>query len=325
MTDHVDAALAHLVLAGDHLVTLDDARPERRADRGELVRLARGVYAPASLVDGLMPWQRAELRVRAVAGVRVLQPLARRSAARVWGVPLLGQVEQQIHALAWNSRSGRTSGEVRYWSTNDDETRIVRRRGCALTDLPRTLAELCVSESFTTAVAAVDWGIRVRGDRDRPRTTIDEIRSAAEELMLVRGRARLERALSFADGRAESPGESWSRVVIHRLGFVAPDLQHPYRGRAGQAFRSDFHWEDARLAGEFDGWGKYLSPELRDGRSAERVVLDEKLREDDIRSTGDSVTRWGIPELSHPAMLERQLASAGVPFARRRRSARFTR
>lgn len=323
--DEIIGRALHQIVVAEHAGDL--ARPAalaRLASRGELVRLVRGIYAPPRALEGLRDWEVDEVTARAASlHGRVRQPLCRRSAARVWGVPLLGPGESRIDVLAWDARAGRHSGDVRYWSTSDDATHVVEHEGVTLTDLPRTLAELALTESFATAVAAVDWGIRVRGRDSQPRTTIDQIAAVADELGLVRGRARLRRVLSFADGRAESPGESWSRVLIDQLGFEPPELQHEYVGRDGRVFRADFRWGSARLAGEFDGLKKYKAAELRGGRSAEQVVVDEKLREDDIRATGDSVSRWGWSELRAAQRFAAQLLRAGVPRRRAARPARF--
>ena len=45
----------------------------------------------------------------------------------------------------------------------------------------------------------------------------------------------------FADARSESPGESWSRVLIHDLGFEPPQLQVEVQLPQGIA-RVDFEW-----------------------------------------------------------------------------------
>ena len=143
----------------------------------------------------------------------------------------------------------------------------------------------------------------------------------AEALSLVRGGARLARALTFADGRAESPGESWMRVLIHQLGFEVPDLQHEYRLADGRRFRSDFRWPSIRLAGEFDGRLKYRAGEARGGRTAEQVVMAEKEREDAVRATGDGMLRCVRDDLRDSRRLRQKLEAAGVP--RRVRRARL--
>lgn len=295
----------------------------RSTARGETVRLVRGVYVPRTVFGALQPWDRELLRVVAAATRgRVRQPLCGISAARVWGVPVLEDERVPVvDALGWDRRATRAATDVRYWATPDDRYRVVEHSGMLVTDLPRTVAELSVRSSFARAVGAIDWAIRVRRRAGEPATTRDEIRAAADALCLVRGRARLERALAFADGRAESVGESWMRVLIHQLGFEVPDLQREYRMLDGRRFRTDFWWPSIRLAGEFDGRLKYRAGDVRGDNEAEKVVIEEKEREDAVRSTGDGMLRCVWRELRDPRLLRQKLEAAGVP--RRSRRPRF--
>lgn len=315
MADIVADALAQAIVVAE----VDDpslSRALHRATaRGEFVRLVRGIYAPFAVVGPMKPSERELFRVVAAAARgRVRQPLCGISAARVWGVPILeDEFAPAVDALGWDDRATRRASDLRYWATTDDRFRIVEHRGVVVTDLPRTIAELAVRSSFARAVAAIDWAIRVRRRLGEPATTVDEIRAAADALTLVRGRARLERALAFADGRSESPGESWTRVLIHQLGFEVPDLQHEYRLADGRRFRADFRWASIRLAGEFDGLEKYKAGEARGGRSAEQVVIEEKEREDAVRATGDGMLRCVRDDLRAPRLLRQKLEAAEVP------------
>ena len=296
-------------------------RLSRQRGRGELVALTRGISVPSAALQALAPWEVETLRAWVASALgHVRQPLCRASAARMWGAPVLDvEAAPSIHALGWGVDDTRRRGDVRYWATRDAAAHIVTHEGALLTDLPRTLAELGASATFAGAVAAIDWGIRVRRD-EGPVTAVDEIRAVADALAFARGRVRLERALAFADGRSESPGESWARVLMHELGFEAPELQHEYRLPDGRVFRTDFRWPSIGLAGEFDGLAKYRAADLRAGRTAEQVVVEEKEREDGVRSTGDGMLRlvWG--DLRDRRRFAHRLEGAGVPRRRGRRT-----
>ena len=56
---------------------------------------------------------------------------------------------------------------------------------------------------------------------------------------------------------------------------------------------------------------------LRGGRSAERVVLDEKIREDRLRALGLRVVRWRWPAATTPGALATALSAAGLPLGSR--------
>jgi hypothetical protein len=320
MTDIIASALAHAIVVAE-VADPSLARSLHRATaRGEVVRLVRGIYIPSAAVEGLKPWDLELLRaVAAATRGRVRQPLCGISAARVWGVPVVeDEFVPVVDALGWDDRATRSASDLRYWATADDGYRVVVHRGAVVTDLPRTIVELSTRSTFARSVAAIDWAIRIRRRPGEPGTSIDEIRDAADALGTVRGRARLERALAFADGRAESPGESWMRVLIYQLGFEVPDLQHEYRLADGRRFRSDFRWPSIRLAGEFDGRLKYRAGEARGDRSAEQVVIEEKDREDAVRASGDGVLRCVWDDLRDPRLLRQKLEVNAVPRRVRR-------
>ncbi|WP_426302333.1 hypothetical protein [Arthrobacter sp. R-11] len=130
-------------------------------------------------------------------------------------------------------------------------------------------------------------------------------------------RERMAEALAFADSRAESVGESFSRAVIARLGFEVPDLQFHVMGPYGEVARTDFYWPRRKLVGEFDGHMKYTRARELSGKSIEEVVTEEKAREDRIRELGYGVIRWEWDELTRPERLAAKLLRAGVPRARR--------
>ena len=287
----------------------------RAVARGDLVRLVRGSFIARSVLKDMRPWEVELLRVvTAAQHGRVRQPICGLSAARVWGVPILEDDHSPlVHALGWHQHAARRTSDVQYWATTDTRALVVVRNGVLVTDLARTIAEMGARAPFARAVAAIDWAVRVRCRPGEPVTSIDEIRNAADALGLVRGRARLERALSFADGRAESPGESWARVLFHELGFEAPELQHEYQMPDGRRFRTDFRWGSVRVAGEFDGEIKYRAGEARGGRSVEQVVIDEKAREDAVRSTGDGMLRCVWADLRDSRRLRQRAETAGVP------------
>ncbi|RDI22490.1 hypothetical protein DEU38_11356 [Rhodococcus sp. AG1013] len=72
---------------------------------------------------------------------------------------------------------------------------------------------------------------------------------------------------------------------------------------------STFWFEGERAVGEFDGLGKYAE-HLRPGQTTEQAVIEEKLREDRIRTAGYGVARWGWRELSTPEEVVRRLRRA---------------
>jgi hypothetical protein len=65
-------------------------------------------------------------------------------------------------------------------------------------------------------------------------------------------------AVSLADPRAETPGESVTRVQFYRNDIPMPRLQFHVIDRHGVLVGiSDFYWDEHRHLGEFDGMIKY--------------------------------------------------------------------
>lgn len=141
----------------------------------------------------------------------------------------------------------------------------------------------------------------------------DDIAQAAPLLRTGPMRSRFRAAWDFSDPRAGSAGESYSRVLMHQLGFAAPTLQQCFTLASGQQVRVDFWWEDAQLIGEFDGLLKYRQAERFGYVDPAEAVIEEKRREDGLRGLGCGMLRWTWEDLERPRRFAHKLASAGVP------------
>jgi hypothetical protein len=124
------------------------------------------------------------------------------------------------------------------------------------------------------------------------------------------------RVFEFADGRAESVGESITRLRVAQLGVPDPELQvvmadASYRG----SIRVDLEVVEFRTVIEFDGRVKY-GRFLRNGQSAGGAVFEEKRREDAIRNTGRECVRIVWDELNHDRFRSILLPRLQSAFAR---------
>ena len=129
----------------------------------------------------------------------------------------------------------------------------------------------------------------------------------------ARGIRQVRWVSDFADGRAQLPGESVSRIQLFRLGFESPELQVPVDGPGGSRYFVDFGLKGIRVFGEFDGQGKYRDEALRSGKPLEQVLLEEKRREDWIRGTTQwRFARWEAPHIQTARALGSRLASFGI-------------
>ncbi|MBD7996006.1 hypothetical protein H9639_11925 [Arthrobacter sp. Sa2CUA1] len=183
---------------------------------------------------------------------------------------------------------------------------------------------------FERAVPAMYHVLRPDRSRGLPALALDNLRDLAQGLPSQAKRIRALHVIDFANPRSESPGESYSRALLHRHGFAVPELQHEFTTPAGR-FRTDFFWQDQALVGEFDGAVKYGASKygsVKDGPAptiqvpSREALLREKRREDAIRATGVGFVRWTWADVLRPPQdpegLAQILTRAGLPRARRR-------
>lgn len=232
--------------------------------------------------------------------------LSHYSAARMWGIPIIGQWPSVVHVLASRATGTRTENGFRRHASDPSERRLVDIDGVRVTSIADTLLDLAAIATFACAVTSADHALRTR------LVTMPELRSLLAGRGIVRAVRRIERVLDFATPLSGSPGESLSRVAIHELGFPSPELQMRFSDHRGHIGDVDFWWPHCRLIGEFDGLVKYTRDEYMKGKSIDQIVIAEKVREDRLRATGPSVTRWLWGTALHPKELYRQLSEAGL-------------
>lgn len=280
----------------------------RGAARGELVALRSGAFVRTATWNALTQDERIRLEVAAAAAVHRGPFIAsHRSAAALWGMPRIRKHDGLVHQRVSTTTGSRTEHRIRKHAVADVDLHLAEIGGITVTDVERTVLDLAATEPFTAAVAAADWALREHTTRDRLRATLDEWSP-------TRHRNRVERVVAFADGAAQGPGESVSRVQISESGLTMPLLQQRFDDHLGLIGFVDFYWPDFGLIGEFDGLVKFEKPEFLRGRTASEVLFDEKQREDRLRATSEhpGVTRWVWATLSPVGQLEAQLRRAGV-------------
>jgi len=283
-----------------------------------LVRVRPGVYADGQEWATAVPEVRIVARARALALVSKTSPVfSHETAAALHGAPLFGPRPDAVHVIATPERPGAAFGAVRHRGELRDED-VVDVDGLRCTSLARSVADVARTGTFEQAVTIADAALR---GLCIPRAGVylldraDEFRETARDIARrsAHGRTRAERALDFADGRAQLPGESISRVRLHELGFRSVQLQVSVPGPGASDYYVDFGLVDAGALGEFDGALKYTDGKLRDGRSTAHVFDREKQREDWIRGvTQLPYVRWGWPHIRTAKTLGERLSAFGI-------------
>ncbi|MDZ8170618.1 hypothetical protein [Microbacterium xanthum] len=311
------------ILSRDRLVwDVGERELRRRVERGELLRLGPGRFVTTKRWEGLYAEDRHLLEVvacdqRRQGGEAVVSHV---SAAVLHGLPLYRTRPTRVH-ISGGGTDGRTNsgGLVAHHGVAVPDEDVVTIGGIRCTGLTRTAYDVARQVSRNAAVACLDAAMRSVAWDERSRTYDPERAEQWRDAVMTRlttgarGIRQARWVFAFADGRAQLPGESVSRVLLDELGFRHIRLQVPFVGPAGQDWAVDFGLDDVAALGEFDGEGKYVEAALRAGRTIEQVVRREKEREDWIRGISQRrFVRWTSAQLASAAALRDRLARHGV-------------
>lgn len=189
-----------------------------------------------------------------------LTAVTRAEAAWLWsrrrGV-IAGQSASALHGAKWVDPNGpaqllhqqrRPPAGVETWldTIADDETRSIR--GLRATSPARTAFDLASRYPLGRAVAAIDALARAT------RLTMAEVQLLADRHPGHRNIRQARKALTLVDAGAESPRETWLRLLVIEAGYPRPQTQIPIRGPYGELVGIvDMGWRELRLALEYEG------------------------------------------------------------------------
>ncbi|SDG07491.1 endonuclease domain-containing protein [Klenkia brasiliensis] len=245
-------------------------------------RLRQDVY-----VDASVPLTH---RVR-VAGVRLVMPagaaFADLTAASLWGVPDLVGVDDPVDVVVPPGERWTPSSDVRA-RTAEVAGEVVLRGGAPVTSRVRTAVDLARRPGPPDErVVLVDRLVAGR------LVGLPDLRSAVHSLPRCRGSAGARLAVDLADGLAESPQETRTRLHLRRGGVPAPVAQFCVLQDGRFVARVDFAWPDRKVALEYDGlW--HAEP----GRFAK-----DRARLNALQAAGWRVVFVTARDLHHPAEL----------------------
>lgn len=301
----------------------------RRVKKGEVERVARGLYARTKHWSSLSPEQRAISIVRSMQEAHPDWTFCAESAAVLYGLPVACEDLDCVHiAVSQPNLAKGAEGVLRHVVDVDDPGMV---RGVRVTSFERTVFDCTRNASFARALAVADAALRLSGRR------ASDFVQAFSRFESPRSQSwRSVRAMCHADARSESAGESIARAGMIELGFCVPDLQValPDPVDRGKMYRLDFVWPvpgGGFVFGEFDGRTKYENPHMMGGRTALRVLVDEQHRESRLSLYGAPIvrlsyrdvvdfdrlqsilTRYRIPRDKSVAALERRMVRLRRP------------
>ncbi|WP_349427884.1 hypothetical protein [Microbacterium sp. LWS13-1.2] len=284
------------------LLRVDDVpHPERAVARNDLVKVRRGVYAPAEEWRSLPPWTRYLAQVHAALLLHPDLVPSHESAVALHGGPVFGN-PGVVHVLAPATGASRLVSGVRTHTTTDHRA-LVLISGIAVSAPAEAAVDVARARHPAIGLAVADAMLRRDDTVSREELArINATRSSS------RGRDIARWPLSRATSLAETAFESVSRGVIEWLGFSAPELQKTFVTQPDEVDRVDFVWEEASLAGEADGDFKF------DGRFGDAATLLKQQRSRDARLRGHlrAVAHWGWQDTTTFTPLRTLLHGAGL-------------
>lgn len=258
---------------------LSASSAQRAVRRGALVRVLPGVYAPAAWWQGLPDRDRAYQRHVAVSRTARIPPVfCRDSAATVLGMRVLHRPPVP-HVLQQTQQGSRNNRHVIHHWAELPATDVIEVDGLRATSRARTALDCGRFLPVAAALTVVDHALRLGVSRQ-------ELLARCGTLPGHRGVRRARLVLELADPRAESAGETLTRLAIVRAGLPLPELQIEVETDLG-VFRPDFVWPAARVILEFDGMVKYSGVH---GETSQ-VLIAERQREKALTNRGWRVLR----------------------------------
>jgi hypothetical protein len=273
---------------------------QRMLERGNLIPVRRGAY-----IKGAIPDRETAHLLGVTAAMHELVEGAvpsHVSAAVLHRLPTWGIALDRVTVTRPSGSGGRIDRLLHTYTARLAAEEVTQVNGIPVTSVARTVVDLARTVSFESSVVVADAAL------GRRLVTPGQLAIALARAFGWPGAPGARRVVAFADGRAESVGESRSRVAIHRAGLPAPVPQWQVRNADGGLIgRVDFWWPGSNVVGEFDGRLKY-GRLLRPGQTAADAVFQEKLREDAIRAEQLLVVRWTWDEIpTFTARLRRAL------------------
>lgn len=156
-------------------------------------------------------------------------------------------VEGRLPAqLLWENRH-RPDG-VETWSDSIAEDEVTVVDGIRTTTPARTALDIACRVRRDRAVAAIDALARAT------LVTTADVEFLAARYRGRRGIRRAMRTMALVDSGAESPRETWLRLILIGHGFPPPATQIPVHDEYGVLIAVlDMGWENLRIAAEYDG------------------------------------------------------------------------
>jgi hypothetical protein len=170
---------------------------------------------------------------------------------------LAGYSAAALHGAKWINSSlpaaiidtnARREPRMQVWEDCIDPDEVCVVDGMRVTTPERTALDLASRFPRDPAVAAVDALVQAT------QLKMVDVEQLVERYRGRRGIKAARAALDLVDGGAQSPKETWMRLLLIRAGFPRPQTQIAVRNEWGWAEAYlDMGWEDLKVGVEYDG------------------------------------------------------------------------
>jgi hypothetical protein len=259
----------------------------RRLRDEQWSRLRRGWYSPEQL-EADVQWRAEVLAVVRTHRRPLVLSHAHAARAHGWPAPLGGWGPMSFTATLPPARR-RAHTCVLVAALEDHE--VVQRGVVLVTSPARTLVDCARHLPAHDALAMADRALRRRD------VSASSLTGALHDSAGRPGIERARQVLTLADGRRETPVESWSAWAFRVQGLPAPRWQATVLDDEGVFLgRTDAWWKQG-VAGEADGRAKYRLAALErtgtvDAEGLAGALDDERRRERELRQAGVIIVRW---------------------------------
>jgi hypothetical protein len=223
--------------------------------------IGSAAIAAGTLTKSALRWRYIAIyRDVYISAAHELTPVSRAKAGWLWskrqGV-VAGFSAAAVHGAKWvgsarpaelihDNRRRAPMISVRGDRLEADEVCVID--GMKVTTPARTALDLACWYPVREAVAAIDALICAT------ELKLADVEVLAQRYRGRRGIKKARMALELVDGGAQSPKETWLRLILVDAGFPRPQTQIPVYNEFGwcEAYL-DLGWEDIKLAVEYDG------------------------------------------------------------------------
>ncbi len=170
--------------------------------------------------------------------------IAGQSAAALLGAKWVD--DREPAQLLYENRHPPTG--IRTWADRFEEDEVELVDGMLVTSPARTALDLACRYPVDAAVPKIDALARAT------KLKMADVELLAERYSGRRGMKRARVALDLADAGAESPRETWLRLVLIRADFPRPQTQIPvYNEYKVLVAVLDMGWEDIKVGADYEG------------------------------------------------------------------------